>query len=199
MLTQVGITSYKPGRQTRQVLSDLVKFKRELSKVNDIRNVSVFPGLGAWQNGKEVTWVTSYDTIDETGNREALRLLAQTGQRYDQEGILVLSFVTYEHKNASPFDQVTFRQALDVLTLRLVEKLLVDLGFTGWTWARDETGNTVLQIACVPTWGQNRQTHLNSIRSLLREFTLEGIRVTHRRFWVSPLVLDQSNYHEFSA
>ncbi|KKL08374.1 hypothetical protein LCGC14_2576500, partial [marine sediment metagenome] len=81
----IGITSAREGKLSKQVFADMRAFQERLEEIKSLSNISVKPGVGGWEGGRESTWLVSF-----RGNGEATSLIAETAKRHDQDGVLLL-------------------------------------------------------------------------------------------------------------
>ena len=89
-VTRVGITSARPAgapdaRTSRTVYRDMHAVADQLRALPGVRRVSATPGVGAWQGGRESSWIVAYQ-----GNGEARRLLARVGAQFNQDAVLLM-------------------------------------------------------------------------------------------------------------
>ena len=189
---QAGITSHKEGKPIEQVRTEMRQFTAKLKALPGVRNVSVQEGRGGWKGGSEPTWVTHYE-----GNGDALALLAATGKRFDQDGVLVMRFVDKGHPNAQPLDQIGFNKNLGSREMGAIERVLVSQGVKAWTWSRDTQGRSRLQVACVPQWDGDAHAQTRAMEGTVKKLSNAGITVRSSRAYIDPLVMDASNYDDF--
>lgn len=165
--TAVGVTSARPGKESGQVFEEMRSFAGELNQIPTIKNVSVTPGLGGWQGGRESTWVVSYE-----GNGDAMRLIARTAKLHEQEGVLFTRPGGDEPVSSFAFsDRVTPNERDEV------ENLLSEVGVGGWQWFRLPSGNPTLRIVNVPQYGGDAESHRQSMKKLTQMF--DAIEMPH--------------------
>lgn len=161
---QVGITSARPGKAPRTVFKEMNEFKKRMSEIKGVKNLSVQPGLGGWEGGSEPTWVVTY-----SGDGDALRLIADTARQYNQEAVLLMRECE-PPQDCSPVVDFNFADPVTPDERKEVDNLLVKMGIGGWTWFRDGEGRRVLRSVAVPQWGGQRQAHLSAARRLREMF-----------------------------
>ncbi len=165
--TAVGVTSARPGKESGQVFEEMRSFADELNEITSIKNVSVTPGLGGWQGGRESTWVVSYE-----GNGDAMRLIARTAKLHEQEGVLFTRPGGDEPVSSFAFsDRVTPNERDEV------ENLLSEVGIGGWQWFRLPNGNPTLRIVNVPQYGGDAESHRQAMKKLTQMF--DAIEMPH--------------------
>lgn len=165
--TAVGVTSARPGKESGRVFEEMRSFAGELNQIPTIKNVSVTPGLGGWQGGRESTWVVSYE-----GNGDAMRLIARTAKLHEQEGVLFTRPGGDEPVSSFAFsDRVTPNERDEV------ENLLSEAGIGGWQWFRLPSGNPTLRIVNVPQYGGDAESHRQSMKKLTQMF--DAIEMPH--------------------
>ena len=164
----VGLTSARPGRLSSQVFQDMGEFADKLAEIQGVKDASVKPGMGGWEGGSEPTWI-----IEFSGNGEALKLIAETAKRFDQDGVLILDDCKGA-ANCSPVVDWTFEERKNPDQRKHIESLLVKHGIGGWTWSKDE-GKPSLRAVSVPQWGGEAGVHLSAADALSKVFSSEGI------------------------
>ena len=165
--TAVGVTSARPGKASGQVFEEMRSFADELNGISTIKNVSVTPGLGGWQGGRESTWVVSYE-----GNGDAMRLIARTAQLHEQEGVLFT-----RPGGDEPVSSFAFSDAVTPNERDEVESLLGEVGIGGWQWFRLPSGNPTLRIVNVPQYGGDAESHRQAMEMLTQMF--DAIEMPH--------------------
>jgi hypothetical protein len=168
--TEVGITSAKPGKPSRQVFNEMRKFEDRLKKLRTVRNPSVKPGLGGWEGGREPTWIVSYE-----GNGQAIREIAKTAKKFDQDAVLFMREAS--GRGGSPIVTWRFTDPVTPEERDAVENLLIEMGIGGWTWFRTPDGHSSLKAVAIPQWGGDPQKHLSSSRRLRQLF--QSINMPH--------------------
>ena len=142
-------------------------FADELNKITSIKNVSVTPGLGGWQGGRESTWVVQYE-----GNGDAMRLIARTAKLHEQEGVLFT-----REGGDEPVSSFAFSDRVTPGERDEVENLLNETGVGGWQWFRLPNGKPTLRIVNVPQYGGDAETHRQSMKKLTQMF--DAIEMPH--------------------
>jgi len=167
----VGITSAKPGKSAQRVYAEMGVFESRMTEIKGVKNLSVQAGIGGWEGGSEPTWVVSY-----SGNGNALRLIAETARKHDQEAVLLMRECE-PPQDCSPVTDFHFENPLSDQERVEVEGLLVSMGLGGWTWFRDGEERRVLRSVAVPQWGGSRQKHLSATRRLRKMF--DAVELPH--------------------
>jgi hypothetical protein len=190
--TQVGITSARPTgdpdfRTQRQVARDGRKFADKLRTLPGVSHVKVSPGFGAWKGGHEATWVTSY-----RGNGEAMRLLAATGKRYNQDAVLIMKGATA--KNRQPVAEWTFARPVTAARRDAIGLKLAANGLSGWTWYKSK-GKQVLRAVSVPEWGGNAAAHLKAARAVSAILSRYG--TTHTVQYAAVSVMEKNGKRSY--
>ena len=171
-VTTVGITSARAKgepdwRSNREVFHQMGQFKDRLAAIKSVADVSVKPGVGAWQGGKEATWVVSY-----RGNGEAMKLLATTAKTYNQDAVLVM-----KPGGGDPSVELEFDGPVGARGMAQIEKIMVGHGLGGWTYYKSG-GQTVLRSVSVPQWGSDSAAHLRAMSEV--SAVLKAAGRTHR-------------------
>lgn len=168
--TEVGITSARPGKPSKQVFNEMRKFEDRLKKLRTVRNPSVKPGLGGWEGGREPTWVVSYE-----GNGQAIREIAETAKKFEQDAVLFMREAS--GRGGSPVVTWRFTDPVTPEERDAVENLMVEMGIGGWTWFRTPDGHSSLKAVAVPQWGGDPKKHLSASRRLRQLF--QSINMPH--------------------
>jgi hypothetical protein len=180
--TRVGITSARPERKGESdIYADMADFAKNLKSIKTVSGVTVEPGQGGWEGGSEPTWVVSYD-----GNGEATQLLARTGLRYNQDGVLI--YKPCEGGDCSPVIDWVFEGELDATDQTIVESALVDSGIGGWTWFAN-SGKLTLRALSVPQWGGDADAHMQSASKMDEFFSAAQFENTRVENMVSVTVM----------
>jgi len=196
--TEVGITSARPEgdpghTSNRVVFERMSQFAGNLRTISGVENVTVQPGLGAWQGGSEPTWVVSYK-----GNGEATKLLARTAKEYNQDAVLILK--GSDGAGASIADELVFDHGVDGQTRETVHEALAKEGLGGWTWFK-RGGKVVLRAVAVPQWGGDPGAHRDSVKRISQ--SLDHIGLTHqvneKAVSVTVLERDKGDYDRIGA
>lgn len=192
--THAGITSYRSNENTpiRQVLNDGYAFGKQLASLPGVSNVSVKPGWGGWNGGREPSWGISY-----RGNGEALRLLAITGKKFNQDSVLVIKPSGHPAGQESMAFDMTFPKRLNETLRASVEKHLVSNGLGGWSWGKKGKG-TILRAIAVPQWGGDVGVHQTAFQKLQLDLADLKPRTSSRK--VSVMVMNNegdNNYDSF--
>lgn len=190
--TTVGITSARPGKTNREVFQQMQTFEKGLKAIKTVSNVKVQPGVGAWQGGREATWVVSYH-----GNGAATKLLAKTGKQYDQDAVLVLKGGA-GGKGASPLVEYRFKTPVSSSQMDGVGSILAGHGLGGWTWFKSG-GQTVLRAVAVPQWGGNSKAHLEAAKEVSVVLKAQGLAHTASAHRVSVSVMERSGQHSYDG
>ncbi len=159
-VTSVGVTSARPGKASGQVFEEMRGFASQLNEIPTIKNVSVSPGLGGWEGGRESTWVVTYD-----GNGDAMRLIARTAMEHEQEGVLFT-----REGGDDPVSTFAFSDPVRPNERDEVNNVLGEVGIGGWQWFRLPGGQPTLRIVNVPQWGGDAETHRQSMKKLTQMF-----------------------------
>lgn len=184
---QVGITSARPGTSLDKIRRDMQDFEEEMRKT-PVKELSVELGTGAWEGGGEPTWIVRY-----RGNGEALKMLAMTGKKHNQDGVLIMQKVK---SGGQPLSELSFDMELDTSQYETIGNILSEAGFGGWTWGT-RGGKTLLQIACIPQWGGDAKSHnaaTQEVKSALAEI---GYKVNLGSEQIKPTVMERDTYGDF--
>jgi len=185
--TQVGITSARPGKTQKQIEAEMHEFE-EMMKETPVENLTVQMGTGGWEGGSEPTWVTQYD-----GDGEAVKVLAEAGKKWDQDGVLVMRHV---QKGGQPQTRLSFGETLGEPEMRGVEKMLVSEGIGGWTWGQGAKGPELIMTS-IPQWGGEAKKHSAAskvVHSALRD---AGYSVGLSTKRVDVTVMERDSYDDF--
>jgi hypothetical protein len=161
-----GITSAKEGKESRQVFQDMRDFQSRLSEIKSLSSVSVKPGLGGWEGGREPTWVVEF-----RGNGAATKLIAETAKSHNQDGVLLIDPCDVP-ADCSPVVDWHFSDPITPSERDAVEEMLVSSGIGGWTWYKRKGGFASLRAVSVPQWGGEREAHLKAAQRLRKLFDL---------------------------
>ena len=187
----VGLTSARPGREAPEIIKeDMREFEEALRDINGVSNVTVEFGEGGWEGGSEPTWVISFD-----GNGDALSLIAGTGKKFNQDGVLL-----YESCNTgcSPVVNWTFGDSISLSERDAIEDILVERGIGGWTWYND-SGQTALRAISVPQWGGDSDTHLSAAELISESFSAAGLNVSRADFDAKVTVMEEEGENAYDA
>lgn len=202
--TRVGITSQRPKGTTnadpdkaektnRTVFQQMRAFEAQLKALPGVSNVSVTPGLGAWQDdktkivGSEGSWQVSY-----RGNGAARKLLAKTGQRYDQDAVLLMH--SCKGSGCDPAVEIAFDRPVGRPVMDKIGAQLGARGFGGWTWGK-RGGKTVLRVVHVPAWtDMTAADHVRTLQGLASLLAGEGLTNKVRVKAVKSEPLHKSEY-----
>lgn len=184
---QVGITSARPGKTTEQIEKEMDEF-RTLMEETPVKNLSIQLGTGGWEGGSEPTWVTQYD-----GDGEAMKVLAQSGKKWDQDAVLVMQHVT---EGGQPQTRLAFAEEIDMPEMREIEKVLVSEGIGGWTWAEGKDG-PVLIATSIPQWGGEKAAHLKASSTIWGILKEAGYSVGLKALYVDVTVMERDTYDDF--
>lgn len=188
--TYAGITSARPEKEAEEVFSDMAGFEKALRSIDTVSSVSVEPGTGGWEGGSEPTWVVSYD-----GNGKALMLLAETGQRFEQDAVLL--YEACEGEGCSPVVDWSFSSPITIGQRETIEKLLVENGMGGWTWYQQD-GLPVLRAVAIPQWGGEREAHLLAADKIGDSLNAAGIGYSRSDFEVKPTIMEKEGDFAYS-
>lgn len=189
--TSVGITSARPpgggGDVTnRAVFQSMGEFEDRLKAIPGVSQVSVQPGLGAWEGGSEPTWVVSY-----RGNGEARKLLAETGKRFNQDAVLVL------HGGGSdPVTEWEFSVGASSATRKAVEAIMADAGAGGWTWFKRD-GKTLLRWVHVPQWSGPVESYQTAVAAIAEAFKAAGFSSSFSQQTVGVEIMEREGDHGY--
>lgn len=186
----VGITSYRDGKEMETVRAQMKEFEGDL-KSTPAKNVSVQEGTGGWEGGSEPTWITSY-----TDGPEALSVIASTAKKYEQDGALIMKRTTKGAEGAQPRVELGFDETLNDSQVRAVESAMVDAGLGGWTWGK-RGGKTSVMAACIPQWGGEAETHLSAMETVMKVCQESIGSVSQSIDWAEMTTMDASNYDDF--
>jgi hypothetical protein len=157
--TRVGITSDRPGKESKLVFEEMRAFSKELHKITSVKNVSVTPGLGGWEGTRESAWIVSYE-----GNGNAMRLIARTAKEKEQEAVIFA-----REGGDEPISTFAFSDRVTPDERGNVEDLLVEAG-VGWSWLRLPGGQPTLMIMNVPQYGGVAEEHRTAMSKLANMF-----------------------------
>lgn len=188
--TVAGVTSQRPERSDpKTVFADMANFRDRLSEIPTVSRVSVKPGVGAWQGGREATWVVSY-----RGNGQANKLLAETGKRYDQDAVLIMRAAKRGDPDAAPMAEYTFEHGIGTRQRDAIGEVLAEHGIGGWTWLKSPGGRTMLRAACVPQWGGDREVHLAATKAISARLSALGAAHAYSTHQMHVEVLERDGY-----
>ena len=151
------------------------------------------PGIGAWQGGKEATWVVTYH-----GNGAATKLLAETGKQFDQDAVLIMHTTKRDDPAAQPIVEYTFDKPMSGATRDKIGKQLASLGLSGWTWYRSG-GKVVLRSVCVPQWGGDAGKHLRVSQEISKKLAAAGLTHSLATHAAKVDVLERSGDHSYDS
>lgn len=198
--TKVGITSQRSGAEAkpnRTVFQQMKEFQDKLASIPSVTNVHVQPGVGMWVDESagpvsEATWVVSYQ-----GNGAAQRLLAETGQRYNQDAILLLHGVA-DPAVGSPSVELAFDHPISVTQRQAISQLLTAHGIGGATWFKSG-GHTVLRAVAVPQWGGDNAAHLAAMREISDALVTNGLTHQTRVDHVAVDIMERAGEHSYAS
>jgi hypothetical protein len=189
----VGMTSSRPDRSDNKIIfSDMREFESNLKKIPTISDVTVKPGVGAWQGVMSPTWIVSYK-----GNGQAKKLIAETGKRYNQDAVLMMREAKPD-KAGSPMGEFTFAGAVGPQLRERVGGLLAEHGVGGWTWFKSN-GRVMLRAASVPQWGGQAEAHLESMRSVQKGLQDLGIQYDYATRAMHVEVLERDGERSYDT
>lgn len=193
--THVGISSRRPPddvkhhRPNAVVAEAMLRVKAQLKKIPGVTRVSVVPALGQWGDGDEFSWAVSYD-----GNGEARRLMAATGKKWNQDGVLLIK------RSKGPSDSMWEMEFTHVpLKVRRALAPALSKHLSGWTWFKRE-GKTVLRSVSVPAWGGKNNRHQAARVRLENVFRRAGLAVSSKAIpGYRTEVLERSGAHSYDT
>lgn len=190
---QIGITSARPEKTDVEVIRrDMEKFRDDMSKT-PVKDLSVKMGTGAWYGGGEPSWVTTYK-----GDGEAVKVIAATAKKYEQEGALVMRLARPGEKG-DPLSEFTFDTDLTQDEITAIGNVLADHGFKngGWTWSQ-RNGKAFLQVAYVRDWADfTPEAHNGYIKEAKKALAEAGWGTSLNTGSIVTTTLDASNYDDF--
>jgi hypothetical protein len=155
-------------------------FGERLREISTVSYVTVAPGVGGYtrQDTGEVTheptWVVGY-----RGDGEALELLRDTAEMFGQESVLIMEAAG--EGEGEPVSELEFWTPLTPDLRSAIEAAAQDLGVSGWTWGRSDTG-VFLRVAAVAEWGFGEGQHRAALAGLAEELAQAGLLTTRRDF-----------------
>lgn len=186
---QVGITSYRDGKELAMVRAQMEQFEGDLKA--SAKDVQVQEGTGGWEGGSEPTWITSF-----TDGPAALSQVAETAKKYDQDAALIMKQSTEGAPGASPKVNVGFDQSLSKEQMQEVEATMVTAGLGGWTWGQ-KGGKTTVMAACIPAWGGEPKAHLDAMDTVMAVCQDTMGKVTSSIDWAEMTVMERDDYDRF--
>lgn len=187
--THVGITSYRANENTpiETVNANMKEFDGALRNIEGVRNVHVNAGWGGWEGGGEPSWKVSYQ-----GNGEAMKLLAATGKKYNQDAVIVMKPPNYPGGQNTETADFKFDHLISDDKKKSIEASMSKKKIGGWTW-HTNGGVTALRLANVPQWGGDINQHRANVRALHQEFTSDGNKVALSNSRHSVLVMENND------
>jgi len=186
--TLVGITSagHQPGAQphTRDVEQSMHAFEKRLKALSGVKNISVTKGTGIFFGVSEPTWVVAYN-----GNGQARKLLAETGQKFNQDAVLIM-----QPGDSDVAAELTFDKEVGHNRRDHIQKLLAKENIAGGTWFKNERGQHVLRMASVQAWGGDKTEHTAAVARLSARLRGIGITATTALHPIQTEVLEREHY-----
>lgn len=174
--TRVGITSARGiedipyHRTNRQVFQEMHVVAQALRKLPGVSGVSVNPALGGWVGGSEPSWAVQY-----IGNGEAKTLMAQVGERWNQDAVLLTH--SCRGSNCERMREYSFDGPISLKQRLRLSKTFGKLGMGGWTWLK-RNGRTTLRLIEVPDFGTSPEQFTKVLSRMDR--LLARLKVTPR-------------------
>ena len=186
---QVGITSFG-GQQgadktAHDVKQSMRSFESRLKAVPGVHDVKIAPGTGIFFGQTEPTWVVSF----KGDTPEARKLLAETGQKHNQDAVLVM-----KAGDTDASVEFTFAQKVSNNRAQGLARELSRHDIVGGTWYLNDAGQSVLRMASVQAWGGDKAQHIAATEKLLSSLHGQGVKVTSSVRNISTEVIERKHY-----
>lgn len=162
---KVGITSAKPGKESRQVFEEMREFESAMAKLRGVSGLRIKPGVGGWEGGQEPTWVVEF-----SGDGEAEALIAETAKKHNQDAVLLMD-PCGSGEDCQPVIDWEFSDPVIPAERDQIAQILPEMGMGGWTWFRKPNGHSVLRVVSVPQWGAVAEEYIRISEQLHAVFS----------------------------
>ena len=185
---KAGLTSHRPGRNPREVFQEMRDFEKKLRSLSGVKDVTVSPGVGAWQGGREPTWI-----IDYAGNGNALELIRRTAAEYNQDAAILLGDPQGTEGSVT---EITFGESIEPEERGEIENILIEAGQTGWTWSRETGGRAKMTLMSLPQYEPDAAAHTARMERVLAQIQATGMRTSRADYRTPVRVFERGRGYE---